>query len=200
MNYLSLFEWSGTFLALLGAFTVASKKIKMEYPYFMWIASNILYIWFFYNTGNNGLLAMNLFGILINSFGFYQWKKTHNNINHNLTNFLTFVSTLFLIASIITIVLFLIKQNNNYLEWFGSLLGVGSAILLSSRHKFSFLCWIFWTLSNGVLIYIGLLNNQFGFVVLQIGFMISNVYGGYIWFKAFQKEHIIKRVEEVPHI
>ncbi len=200
MSYLSVFEWSGTILALLGAFLLASKKIKMEIPYSMWIASNILYIWFFYNTGNNGLLAMNLFGILINSFGFYQWKKSQNNINHNLTNILTIISILFLIASIITLALYIMNNTNNYLEWFGSLLGVGSAIFLSSRHRLSFLCWGFWSLANAVLIYIGLFNNQFGFVVLQIGFMLSNVYGGYVWFKAFIHEHRIIQIDEPTHI
>ncbi len=199
MSYLSLFEWTGTILALLGAFILASKKIKMEIPYSMWIASNILYIWFFYNTGNHGLLAMNLFGILINSFGLYQWKKSHNNINHNLTNIISIISIIFLIASLVSLFLFSMNGTNNYLEWFGSLLGVGSAIFLSSRHRLSFLCWGFWTLANGVLIYIGLQNNQFGFVVLQIGFMLSNIYGGYVWATAFMKEHKIVQLETPTH-
>ncbi len=200
MSYLSFFEWTGTILALLGAFILASKKVKMEIPYTMWIVSNILYIWFFYNTGNNGLLAMNLFGIFINMFGLYQWKKNYLNINHNLTNFLAILSILFLVSSIISFILFFIHNTNNYLEWFGSLLGVGSAIFLSSRHKLSFLCWGFWTLANGVLIYIGLANNQFGFVILQIGFMLSNVYGGYVWAKAFIHENRIIQIEEPTHI
>lgn len=200
MSYLSLFEWSGTILALLGAFILASKKIRMEIPYTMWILSNILYIWFFLNTGNNGLLAMNLFGILINSFGLYQWKKSHNNINNNLTNILAIISILFLIASFVSFIFYLINNTNNYLEWFGSLLGVGSAIFLSSRHKLSFLCWGFWTVANAVLIYIGLMNNQFGFVVLQIGFMITNVYGGYVWVKAFIHEHKMIQIDEPTHI
>ncbi len=172
----------------------------MEIPYTMWIISNILYIWFFYNTGNTGLLFMNIFGMLINIFGLYQWKKNHFNINNNLTNFLAILSIMFLIASIISIILFFIHNTNNYLEWFGAFLGVGSAVFLSSRHRLAFLCWGFWTLANGVLIYVGLVNNQFGFVILQIGFMLSNIYGGYVWVKAFIHENRIIQVEEPTHI
>lgn len=199
MGFLNLFEWTGTILALSGAFLMASNKLKPHYSYIIWILSNIFYIYFFLNTGNNGLLTMNIVGILINLFGMYQWSHKEIEGNKQLTKFLLLISLFLFLGVIYYSIVYLEKFNIKDLEWVGSLLGLCSAFLLASRHKYSFLCWFLWSFANGVLIFVGYSNNQFGFVVLQIGFMLSNVYGGIVWAKDFIKQHKLPTIDEPTH-
>lgn len=199
MVSLHLFEWIGTIFALSGAFLMASNKLKPHYSYIIWILSNIFYIYFFLNTGNNGLLTMNVVGIMINLFGMYQWSHKEINGNKHLTKILLIISILLFIGSIYSFFCFLDGFQLKNLEWTGSLLGLCSAFLLSARHKYSFLCWFLWSIANGILIFVGYQNSQFGFVILQVGFMISNVYGGIVWAKDFMRQHKLVPIDEPTH-
>lgn len=182
------FEWFGTILALLGAGMMSFNRFPVI-CYILWLISNFSFIYFFNITGNNGLLFMNVMALAINSFGIYQWREKEDLVNTKITLFLVVVAFLIFLLSLYNLFLFINETSIKSLEWFASSLGVSASLMLSSRHKYSFLCWFMWSVSNIVLIYVGFKNQQYGFVTLQVGFMLTNIYGSYNWFKLFLKKY-----------
>ncbi len=193
--YLSIFEWLGTILALSGAALMAANRSPIV-CFLMWLGSNFSFIYVFSNTGNNGLLFMNLMSIIINLFGIYQWKEKEHLVNDKVTKFLFYVFLIILGFSIWNLINFAITPKLSLLEWFASSLGVASAFLLSSRHKLTFLCWFFWSFSNIILMYIGFNGAQYGFMTLQFGFMLTNIYGSYNWYLAYREKHILIPIDK----
>lgn len=192
---LYIFEWLGTILALSGAALMAANRLPVI-CYVMWLASNFSFIYVFSNTGNHGLLFMNVMSIVINLFGIYQWKEKEHLVNEKITKLLFYVFVIIMLFSIWNLVRFAIEPKLSVLEWFASLLGVASAFLLSSRHKLTFLCWFFWSFSNLILMYVGYDGEKYGFMTLQFGFMLTNIYGSYNWFIAFKEKHVLIPVEK----
>lgn len=229
LNIMPILEWSGTIFALTGSAIMAQngRYIKVLHAWVLWLLCNVCYILYFINFEQNGLLLMNIGGLIINSFGFYQWLSTHDKINKKITTFLLTLSSTFFIVAIYSffkfiyiyisyksgmyehlnssngIPLMIAKELIAQAEWFGSMLGLSAAFLLSARHRYSFLCWFLWSASNFSLLlmaiftpYItnGAISAQYGFAVLQAGFSIINIYGCYSWFKAVQFQNKLKNI------
>lgn len=179
-------EWLGAILALSGSFILASHKLKPTFTWYLWLGSNICYILYFYKFNQQGLFLMNIFGFLINLFGLYQWIQHETKINNKLTSFLFSLALLSFSISAIFTVLFIISPSIKNAEYLGSALGVGAAFLVSSRHKYSFMCWFVWCISNFILLVMTILTKQYGFLFLQFGFMFINIYGAFNWVKKFK--------------
>jgi len=194
-SILLFLEWFGAISALLGSFALASRKFNPSITWYLWIISNICYIIYFFSYEQYGLLLLNIFGLLINLFGLYQWAQSEYNINQKITkNFLN-LSVVFSLVAFYCIVLFIFNPKIIYAEWIGSMLGIAAALLISSRHKYSFLCWPMWILSNGILLTLTIMTEQYGVVFLQSGFMLINVYGFYNWFKNINFAQKINQIE-----
>lgn len=192
-NFLPILEWTGTIFALIGSFLLASHKVKPSITLSLWLTSNICYIIYFLCKGQNGLLLMNVCGFIINSFGMYQWLQHEESVNHKIASLLfnlslvAFATTSFYLAS------FLIEPSVKNVEWIGSTLGIAAAFLISSRHKYSFLCWFVWCFSNFILLIMAIITQQYGFLFLQVGFMFINVYGTFNWIKQYRLTHSIEQ-------
>jgi hypothetical protein len=187
----TVLEWSGAFLALSGSLILASNKFKPSITYSIWLLSNILYIIYFIHTKQFGLLSLNITGFIINLFGWYQWIQKADNLNTKLTGVLFNLSLIFFAFSTFYIAAFLTSPSIKNAEWIGSTLGIAAAFLISSRHKYSFMCWFVWCFSNFALLIMAIYTNQHGLLFLQLGFMLINVYGTYNWVKQFKLERTV---------
>jgi hypothetical protein len=179
-------EWTGTLLALIGSFLLASHKFKPSTTLSFWLASNVCYIAYFFFKEQNGLLLMNVCGFIINLFGMYQWIQHEEKVNHKMATLLFNLSLISFAATCFYIAYFLISPSVKNVEWIGSTLGIAAAFLISSRHKYSFLCWFVWCASNFMLLIMAIITKQYGFLFLQVGFMFINVYGTINWIKQYR--------------
>jgi hypothetical protein len=185
-------EWTGTLLALIGSFLLASHKFKPSTTLSFWLASNICYIAYFFVKEQNGLLLMNICGFIINLFGMYQWIQHEEKVNSKMATLLFNLSLMSFVATSFYVASFLISPSVKNVEWIGSTLGIAAAFLISSRHKYSFLCWFVWCASNFMLLVMAIITKQYGFLFLQIGFMFINVYGTINWIKQYRLSHTIE--------
>jgi len=185
-------EWLGTLLALVGSFILATHKMKPSISLSFWLASNVCYIIYFFYKEQNGLLLMNLCGFVINSFGMYQWLQHEEKINSKMASLLFNLSLFSFITTLYFIISFLHNPSVKNVEWIGSTLGIAAAFLISSRHKYSFLCWFVWCFSNFILLIMAVFTKQFGFLFLQVGFMFINVYGTVNWIKQYRANKSIE--------
>lgn len=198
-NFWVTLEWTGAIIALLGSFFMASHKVKPVYCWILWLLCNVCFIFYFSHHNQLGLLLMHVGGLFINSFGLYQWLQHEQNINQKVTKLLIAFTILFFAISIYYTILFAMEPNIKYAEWIGSMTGLTASFLLASRHKYSFLCWFVWSISNLILLAVTIITEQYGVVFLQTGFMISNVYGSITWVKKYLATHKIQPVEEQLH-
>lgn len=174
-------EWLGTILALSGAIIMASKKLSHVISWILWILSNIAFISLFaIETKQSGLLSMQVAGLMINILGFWQWyKKTERN--KIITEILYYLSILCLIGAGVFGVKLIMNPTLYALEWIGSLLAISAALLLSSYHVHSKYCWLLWAFGNLTILILTLFTKQYGVMVLQIGFSITNILGIWQW-------------------
>lgn len=191
-DILLVLEWTGTILALIGSFLLASHKFKPSITLSFWIASNICYITYFFMKEQHGLLLMNLCGFVINSFGMYQWLQHEENVNNKIASLLFNLSLVSFATTFFYVTSFVISPSVKNVEWIGSTLGIAAAFLISSRHKYSFLCWFVWCFSNLVLLIMAIITKQYGFLFLQLGFMFINVYGTINWIKSYKLKNPIE--------
>lgn len=176
----NMLEWLGTFFALGGAIVMASKKYNHNIAWVVWLLSNIIFIAIFLvHTQQMGLLFMQIAGLFINIFGFYQNYKGIGNHNQHLMKAFFLLSLVLLVCSIFFIGKLFLEPTLKNVEWIGSLLGVSAALLISSYHKHSRYCWILWTLGNLIIFILTLYTKQYGYMTLQLGFSITNFYG--VW-------------------
>lgn len=193
-------EWFGTVFALSGSLVLATHKFKPPVAWILWLLSNVLFVTYFLKTGQNGLLLLNIVGFVINLFGLFQWIQHEATINKNVTQLLLNLALIFFAASSFYIAAFLVDPSIKNAEWIGSTLGIAAAFLISSRHKYSFLCWFVWCVSNFSLLVIAWMNKQYGLVFLQSGFMIINVFGAISWVKKYRLTHSVNNEADPVHI
>ena len=176
-------EWSGSFLAILGAvLAINHKKISLVYPWICWLITSLCFIVLFTITSQNGLLTLHIIGVLINSFGLYQWFNKEAIPSKRLMIVLYVISIITATLGLASISYYLYSEVPFYLEWAGSLFGISGSLILASRHERSQVCWIFWTLGNYfvlilTLAYTGqnvLAGQQFLFSVLNVIGLIQN--------------------------
>ena len=195
LNIWLILEWTGAIFALTGSFLMASHKAKPTYCWALWLLSNICYIFYFIEHEQTGLLLMNIGGFCINIFGMYQWFQHETLVNQKVMKGLLSFSLLFFIISLYHIGAFILTPKITHAEWIGSMLGLTAAFLLSSRNKYSFLCWFIWGFSNLILLIVTIMTKQYGVAFLQTGFMFINVYGSITWFKKFLLTHQLEPLE-----
>lgn len=70
---LSLLEWSGAFLGLIGAALLALNTRISGYGFVAFLASNICWISFALLSGTYGLLTMQLGFTVTSALGVYRW-------------------------------------------------------------------------------------------------------------------------------
>ena len=172
------FEWLGTILALLGAIFMALKNVEKKYSWILWIISSVIFIILFLNSKQYGLVFMNFVGLNTSILGYIQWRN--NNFTSPLLMTLLFnLSSITLLGSICFLIYFFNTFTIFSFEWFGSLLSVTATLLMASKHRLHQFSWIFWTISNFCLFLFGFYTQKFGFMLLQLGFCIPNLYGLY---------------------
>ena len=98
MNFLLLLEWFAAFCALGGAILASGKWLSPNLPWKLWISANILFIFFFFFTEQNGLLTLHLFGLFINSLGLYQHQQINDTLLVLLGPYFLHLNTNFLIC------------------------------------------------------------------------------------------------------
>ena len=196
INIWIILEWIGALFALTGAAIMATRRAKPIIAWGLWIICNAIFIAYFIYHQQYGLLLMNIGGLFINAFGLYQWIQPKTQINHSITKLLLNLSIFFAVISIYHLILFVFSPSKEHIEWFGSMLNLTAAFLLASRHKYSFLCWFVWGVSNFTLLILTTITQQYGFAFLQAGFMVVNVYGSISWLKKFKSTHKIPPIEE----
>lgn len=193
LTFLSIVEWLGAFTAIFGSYLMATVKIDLKASeatifekiqprlgYSFWLISNFFCIYLFIQTKNDGLLMMNIGGVLINIIGFYLWSKNKSPSKY-LTSTLA-LSSLFLLAiSLYYLFNYFLELNNKDVEMFGSLLGLVAAFLLASKSKLSFLCWFIWSISNLTLLVLTFRSGMYGIAFLQGSFMLININGCIKW-------------------
>jgi len=67
------------------------------------------------------------------------------------------------------------------LEWVGTVLGVGGALLLALNGRYAKWAWPMWMLSNLCFITFGLLIGAYGLVTMQAGFFTTSSIGCWKW-------------------
>lgn len=186
---MNIIEWIGTFLGLSGAFLLSYKKINPKWIWLIWIFSNSLLFFFFMIQKQYGLSFSSLVAFIISCLGFYQNKNHHIHIiNQKLKCFLYSIGQ-------ISLVMIPILYFNHYLtlesklEWISSVLIIAADFLIASKHSKGYLGWIYWALSNVIIFYIAVTKKEYGIMLLQIGFFLTNVNGIYYWIIKKQKPH-----------
>ena len=78
MEYLTvnIIGWIGFFLILLGYYFNAKKKL---YCFSIWGIGNIIYIFYGYIIHAMPIMAMSLFVLIKNIYGYISWTKEENN-------------------------------------------------------------------------------------------------------------------------
>lgn len=179
-----MLEWGGAFCALIGSFIMATRRLNPSIPWLLWLTSNILYIALFsLHTHQNGMLLMHIGGLGINSLGFYQWSRKEQAIHQGIMSLLFYISSACILASLYFFVQIIVDPSIRHIEWIGSMLGLAAAFLLASRHHLSFLAWFIWSISNSIILLMSIHTQQYGILVLNAGFMITNIYGCWKWIK-----------------
>lgn len=77
--------------------------------------------------------------------------------------------------------LFPVGPARTCLEWVGTVLGVGGALLLALNGRFAKWAWPMWMLSNLCFITFGLLIGAYGLVTMQAGFFTTSSIGCWKW-------------------
>lgn len=67
------------------------------------------------------------------------------------------------------------------LEWVGTLMGVGGALLLALNGPHAKWAWPMWMLSNVCFIVFGLIIGAYGLVTMQAGFFTTSSIGCWKW-------------------
>jgi nicotinamide riboside transporter PnuC len=177
-----IIEWLAVFFAISGSIIMASKNYSHAISWNAWIMSNILFIYLFLeHTHQLGLLSMQIAGLFINIFGYWQWKNDSTS-THKISNILYLLSMLLLLIGAILMIKLIFVQTFIYVEWIGSLLGVSAALLLAAYHQHSRYCWVIWAVANLLLLILTLHTKQWGVVTLQSAFLLANLYGIWRWF------------------
>ena len=182
MNFLLLLEWFAAFCALGGAILASGKWLSPNLPWKLWISANILFICLFFFTEQNGLLTLHLFGLFINSLGLYQHQHPEEGqvSNKSLMKVFFYFSLILIALSLSNGIHYIFTQKVSSLEWTGTFAGIAGALLLASKHKFSNMCWYVWSFSNlSVFILALFYTHQYGLLLLQGGFMVTNIIGIY---------------------
>ena len=78
VEMITVFEWTGSILGLLGAFLLATNSRVSQYGWIAFLAGNIAWIAFSIKVGTNGLLLQQLGLMGTNILGLYRvglWPK-----------------------------------------------------------------------------------------------------------------------------
>ena len=201
-------EWIGVILGLLASFLLAIKNISPTKAWGFWIVSDLLLMTLFgIHTGQYGLLFMHFIGFIISVVGYIQWKPENNNPNHTSNTFLRksfyVFSILCFIGSIGALAYIPFAENMSIcVEWFGSLLATSGSLVIAAKHRLAPISWISWSIANLVILCLCVYTNQWGIVVLQAGYTVSNIYGYYTWihkdkfFKKLIKANTMKQRQQ----
>jgi nicotinamide riboside transporter PnuC len=178
---INIIEWLGTFLGLSGAFLLSYKKFNPKWIWLMWIISNSLLLSFFIIQKQYGLSFSSIIALIISCLGFYQ-NKNHKIpiINQKLKYLLYYLGQFVLI--LIPIIFFYPRGLlETKFEWISSILIISADFLIASKHPKEYLSWIYWAMSNILIFYIAITKREYGIMLLQIGFFITNINGIYHW-------------------
>ncbi len=219
-----IIEWSATFLALIGSYMMSTKKYNPSLTWICWILSNIMFAYFFFTKEQYGLTFYQFFGILTNLIGLYQWKfETHQASSSALLVFKIIrkssylLSVIFLSLSMLLFFAYFSYQNNlsttqEFLqswyhgnkkiddvlfEWLCGFMNLSAAFLLASKHRTVNYCWPIWLISNGCLLYVGFINQQYGVTFLNFMFTLINFNACYHW---IIKEKFLKKIESAENL
>jgi len=175
--------WIAPIAAIIGAFIAATRTLGLTYAWSLWIFANSCFIVLFSYTNQNGLLVMSVFGLLINLFGFYQWRHNKTGINTYIAAYFYYFSLVIVVLGCLAFVWFIFGLTEEALEWTGAFFGIAGSLILASRSQYSQLCWLFWTFSNLSIMALCLFyTQQYGILLQQVFFMITNIIGLYKYY------------------